>query len=88
MWVWIAFNSSNESLISLFSEIKPVSHDFVLDERMAWVEVNGLPLGTWNKNCFQSGDSTMGKSCLRNQTIRKEDLSNLLNGIGASKVFQ
>ncbi|KAI3754457.1 hypothetical protein L1987_54241 [Smallanthus sonchifolius] len=50
LWVWIEFNSSmdcenfmsNDTLKDLFSILKPVSEDFVLDEQLIWVEINDV----------------------------------------------
>ncbi|GJW25414.1 hypothetical protein Tco_0039225 [Tanacetum coccineum] len=52
LWVWIQFNSekscasfkSNESLKKLWITSQEVSSSFVVDERIIWIKIYGLPL--------------------------------------------
>nr|GEY01971.1 RNA-directed DNA polymerase, eukaryota, reverse transcriptase zinc-binding domain protein [Tanacetum cinerariifolium] len=52
LWVWLQFSlvnsceafKSNESLNKLWTFIKVSSPSFVVDERVIWIEVSGLPL--------------------------------------------
>lgn len=62
LWVWIEFNfsldcaqfMSNNSLKDLVFNVKPVSNGFLLDGRLIWVDINGLPLLAWTKACFEN----------------------------------
>ncbi|GKE73891.1 hypothetical protein Tco_1535932, partial [Tanacetum coccineum] len=52
---------SNNTLKSFFSSVKSVSKNFYVDERMAWVEISGLPLCAWGSNAYKKVASLMGK---------------------------
>ncbi|GJU52083.1 RNA-directed DNA polymerase, eukaryota, reverse transcriptase zinc-binding domain protein [Tanacetum coccineum] len=59
-WVMIEFQSegakksfqSNLSMGTWFSQIMQASHDFIIDERVTWVEIEGIPLKLWSWNTF------------------------------------
>ncbi|KAI3744304.1 hypothetical protein L1987_57382 [Smallanthus sonchifolius] len=59
-WVWLEFDTveacqrhkENEEINCYFKEMKPVTKDFVMDERIVWIEVVGLPLCGWMENSF------------------------------------
>ncbi|GJY22445.1 hypothetical protein Tco_0396103 [Tanacetum coccineum] len=61
LWVWIQFNSeksraaftSNESLKKLWITSQEVSPSFVVDERMIWIKIYGLPLYAWGSSSFK-----------------------------------
>ncbi|GJU67009.1 RNA-directed DNA polymerase, eukaryota [Tanacetum coccineum] len=43
---------SNLSMGTWFSQIMQASHDFIIDERVTWVEIEGIPLKLWSWNTF------------------------------------
>nr|GEX11484.1 RNA-directed DNA polymerase, eukaryota, reverse transcriptase zinc-binding domain protein [Tanacetum cinerariifolium] len=60
-WVMIGFNSEDTKAnflscvgaFSWFSQINQASTDFVLDERITWVDIEGIPLMMWSDNTFK-----------------------------------
>ncbi|GJW27971.1 RNA-directed DNA polymerase, eukaryota [Tanacetum coccineum] len=68
-WIWIQFPSSvscakfreNITMKSLYSAINSVSPSFIVDERMIWIEISGLPLCAWGSNAFKKVAGTLGK---------------------------
>nr|GEY38412.1 RNA-directed DNA polymerase, eukaryota [Tanacetum cinerariifolium] len=61
MWLWIEFES-NEACLKLqenkemswyFTHLKHIQHNFILDERVVWIEIGGLPLNAWTPNAFK-----------------------------------
>ncbi|GJS95132.1 putative RNA-directed DNA polymerase, eukaryota, reverse transcriptase zinc-binding domain protein [Tanacetum coccineum] len=69
LWVWIEFNNQKacqrfkdkDSMKAYFSEITHVSRNFVVDEKLVWIEIDGLPLCAWSSEAFKKIGSLWGK---------------------------
>ncbi|GJW69243.1 hypothetical protein Tco_0123667 [Tanacetum coccineum] len=49
-----------------FSSLKPRHDDFVVEERLIWLEIEGVPIRAWNNDTFNQicskwGEGSMGK---------------------------
>ncbi|GJX62991.1 RNA-directed DNA polymerase, eukaryota, reverse transcriptase zinc-binding domain protein [Tanacetum coccineum] len=83
-WIWIQFPSStacskfqgNESLKRLYSVKKVPSSNFMIDERIFWIEISGLPLCAWGSNAYKKIACNFGKFLF----VNKEDSSALSSG--------
>ncbi|PWA89117.1 hypothetical protein CTI12_AA114520 [Artemisia annua] len=61
LWLWIEFNSKDACLNFkqhkeikwYFTHIQHISKTFKVDERIVWVELDGLPLSAWTSNAFK-----------------------------------
>ncbi|GJY48884.1 RNA-directed DNA polymerase, eukaryota, reverse transcriptase zinc-binding domain protein [Tanacetum coccineum] len=59
-WVMIEFNTkvakerfrSNVGIASWFAQLLQASNSFFFDERVTWVDIEGIPLKGWSKNTF------------------------------------
>ncbi|GKA27793.1 RNA-directed DNA polymerase, eukaryota, reverse transcriptase zinc-binding domain protein [Tanacetum coccineum] len=68
MWVMLMFKSMEEKenfklnvgIGSWFSKIIQTTYDFIVDGRVAWVEVEGIPLKVWIVNSFKKIASKWG----------------------------
>ncbi|GJU56447.1 RNA-directed DNA polymerase, eukaryota [Tanacetum coccineum] len=68
LWVLIEFDSSDsienfcnhKGVRSWFELIKPACNYFVLDERIIWVSIEGLPIISWTTNTFSKVDCKWG----------------------------
>ncbi|GJS13276.1 nucleotide-binding alpha-beta plait domain-containing protein [Tanacetum coccineum] len=68
-WVMIEFQSkkSKENFLSRvgvgswFSNLQEVSESFYVDERVAWVDIEGVPLKAWTTNTFSKIISKWGE---------------------------
>ena len=62
LWVWIDFGSTgscrsfqkNGMAKDVFKEIQHVTKNFVVDERMVWIELDDLPLCAWGSNAYKN----------------------------------
>ncbi|GJR64060.1 RNA-directed DNA polymerase, eukaryota [Tanacetum coccineum] len=67
-WVMIKFQSqyvkktfqSNVSIGTWFYQIHQATSDFTVDGRVAWVEIEGIPLKMWSENTFKRIASKWG----------------------------
>ncbi|GJZ19301.1 hypothetical protein Tco_0555891 [Tanacetum coccineum] len=48
---YLCLNQIDYSLC-LMAKIMQASHDFIIDERVTWVEIEGIPLKLWSWNTF------------------------------------
>ncbi|PWA35424.1 RNA-directed DNA polymerase, eukaryota [Artemisia annua] len=68
-WVWIEFNNRNacirfkkhEGLASYFHSLAPVSKHFVVDDRVVWIDIEGLPLCAWSASAFTKIAASWGE---------------------------
>ncbi|GKB73009.1 nucleotide-binding alpha-beta plait domain-containing protein [Tanacetum coccineum] len=60
-WIMLEFDNTkamnlfrnNVSVASWFSQFIQASTDFILESRIAWVEIEGIPLKLWSDNTFK-----------------------------------
>ncbi|GKB12276.1 RNA-directed DNA polymerase, eukaryota, reverse transcriptase zinc-binding domain protein [Tanacetum coccineum] len=68
LWVMIEFTSveakekfhSNVSTGTWFSQLHQASNDFIIDGRVTWVDIEGIPLKVWSENTFKRIASKWG----------------------------
>ncbi|GJS44824.1 hypothetical protein Tco_0594945 [Tanacetum coccineum] len=48
-------------ILSWFSSMKPWHDDFMVEERLVWLEIEGVPLRAWENNTFKSICSKWGE---------------------------
>ncbi|GJY46578.1 RNA-directed DNA polymerase, eukaryota [Tanacetum coccineum] len=68
LWVMIEFKSvevkekfqSNAGTGSWFSQLFQASNDFIIDGRVTWVDIEGIPLKVWTENTFNRIASKWG----------------------------
>ncbi|GJU07589.1 hypothetical protein Tco_1124019 [Tanacetum coccineum] len=61
MWLWIEFGTtescqklqSNKEMSWYFTQMKHVSQSFKVDERVVWIEIDGLPLNAWTLKAYK-----------------------------------
>ncbi|PWA78420.1 nucleotide-binding alpha-beta plait domain-containing protein [Artemisia annua] len=79
-WVWIEFNNRKASIrfkqhstiATYFHSLIPVSKHFVVDERVLWVEILGLPLCAWSLTAFKKVAAKWGEILLY---VKEESVS-------------
>lgn len=60
-WVWTEFDNKNacnrfkqrDDMKMYFLEIQNLSRQFVVDDKIVWTEISGMPLGLWSNNDFK-----------------------------------
>ncbi|GKE64607.1 RNA-directed DNA polymerase, eukaryota, nucleotide-binding alpha-beta plait domain protein [Tanacetum coccineum] len=70
LWVMLEFNKeeSKSKLMqhtgvkSWFHSIQDVTHDFVCDERIVWVNIEGIPLYAWSRETFSRIGNKWGET--------------------------
>ena len=85
-WIWIEFDNRNactrfkqrDDLKSYFTAIQNVSHQFVLDDKVVWVEISGMPLGAWSCEAFTKVAAKSGEVVFLDK--------NATGGIGKGRV--
>ncbi|GJR21605.1 RNA-directed DNA polymerase, eukaryota, reverse transcriptase zinc-binding domain protein [Tanacetum coccineum] len=108
LWVLFEFSSQNakdnfikhEGILSRFSSLKPWHDDFVVEERLIWQEIEGVPLRAWNKEThllFWGDDSVtddedfMGKyEADKAEFFKNKDVESavgLANDIGDENIY-
>ncbi|GJX36639.1 RNA-directed DNA polymerase, eukaryota, reverse transcriptase zinc-binding domain protein [Tanacetum coccineum] len=83
LWVLFDFESSDardkflnhKGILTWFSTLKPWYDDFVVDERLIWLEVEGVPIRAWDNQVFNQICSKWGEVIL----IDDIDVSNRLS---------
>ncbi|GJV30473.1 RNA-directed DNA polymerase, eukaryota [Tanacetum coccineum] len=61
LWVWVACENgkvsrkftTNMGIQQLFKSLRPLSSEFVVNERLVWLEISKLPLCAWNSCVFK-----------------------------------
>ncbi|GJZ22397.1 reverse transcriptase domain, reverse transcriptase zinc-binding domain protein [Tanacetum coccineum] len=69
LWVLFEFRTvdsrnkflKHKGILSWFSSLKPWYDDFVVEERLVWLEIEGVPLRAWNNDTFNLIGSTWGE---------------------------
>ncbi|GKB34242.1 reverse transcriptase domain, reverse transcriptase zinc-binding domain protein [Tanacetum coccineum] len=69
LWVLFDFTSldardkflNHKGVMTWFSTLKPWYDDFVVEERLIWVEIEGVPIRAWNNDTFKEICSRWGE---------------------------
>ncbi|GJZ19503.1 nucleotide-binding alpha-beta plait domain-containing protein [Tanacetum coccineum] len=78
-WIMIEFDSlsvlekfkAHVGVGSWFSDLQMASYQFVIDSRVTWVDIEGVPLNAWTTNTFSKISSKWGTF------LYEEDIENL-----------
>ncbi|GKC55339.1 RNA-directed DNA polymerase, eukaryota [Tanacetum coccineum] len=62
LWVFFEFSNiitrdkfiNHKGIVPWFSSLKPWHDDFVVEERLVWLEIEGVPLRAWHNDAFNS----------------------------------
>ncbi|KAL4573100.1 hypothetical protein LXL04_019893 [Taraxacum kok-saghyz] len=68
-WVWLEFNTRNacvrfkqcDLLKTYFSQLQNLSRQFTVDDKVVWIEISGMPLGSWSASAFKKVAATWGE---------------------------
>ncbi|KAL4576083.1 hypothetical protein LXL04_012171 [Taraxacum kok-saghyz] len=68
-WLWIEFDNRKactrfkqcDVLKTYFLELQNLSRQFVVDDKIIWVEMTGMPVGAWTLNAFRKVAATWGE---------------------------
>ncbi|KAL4583477.1 hypothetical protein LXL04_008050 [Taraxacum kok-saghyz] len=89
-WIWIEFDNrkactrfkQSEELLSYFREVQNLSRQFLVDEKIVWIEISRMPLGAWSVEGFKKvaenwgevvfSDSDQGGVCNGRVCVRTE----------------
>ncbi|XP_071732719.1 uncharacterized protein [Rutidosis leptorrhynchoides] len=69
LWIWCEFDSVdacaafkiNTNLRVFYAFARPVVNNFVMDERLTWIEISGMPLCAWKSSAFKKVASLIGR---------------------------
>nr|GEZ23681.1 reverse transcriptase domain, reverse transcriptase zinc-binding domain protein [Tanacetum cinerariifolium] len=73
LWVLFEFRTvdsrnkflKHKGILSWFSSLKPWYDDFVVEERLVWLDIEGMPLRAWNNDTFNS----IGSNCFATMMV-------------------
>ena len=68
-WVWIEFDNrkactrfkQRAELLQYFLEVQTMSRQFVVDDKIVWIEISGMPLGAWSAAAFKKVAAVWGE---------------------------
>ncbi|GJX54045.1 RNA-directed DNA polymerase, eukaryota [Tanacetum coccineum] len=66
----------HEGILSWFSSLEPWHDDFVLKERLVWLEIEGVPIRAWNNDTFKSICKKVRELCCWTLTFAPEVVEN------------
>ncbi|GKB17945.1 RNA-directed DNA polymerase, eukaryota [Tanacetum coccineum] len=69
LWLLIEFENSdschslqsNKEMAWFFTQMKPGSQTFKVDERVVWIKIDGLPLNAWTSQAYKKIASNWGR---------------------------
>nr|GFC14213.1 reverse transcriptase domain, reverse transcriptase zinc-binding domain protein [Tanacetum cinerariifolium] len=86
LWVMFEFKSletqnkflKHEGILTWFFSLKPWHDDFVVEERLVWLEIEGVPLRAWENDTFNSICRKWGDVLFSNDSDTSNRLSKRL----------